>query len=366
MKVLVTGSEGFIGKNLSYFLTERGHEVLPYDKGNSIAELPGLIERSDFIFHLAGINRPLKEEEFFDGNVNLTRALGEACLNGDKKPPLVFASSTQAVLDNPYGRSKKQAEDYLFSLYKEHHYPVYIYRLYNVFGKWCRPSYNSVIATFCYNVSHGLPIQVNEAAGPIDFVHVDGVCKAFVSLLDGNHKGSPDILYPEPHYAVKLGDIASALRRYRDFPSTLWLEEQKPGFWKDLYGVYLSYCEDFVTPLHPHEDNRGSFTEIFHSSSGQTSVNIGHPGITKGNHYHHHKHEKYVVLKGECLIRLRKLGAKEVKEIKASGNKLEIIDIVPGYVHSITTLGDEDSITLMWANETFDPKDPDTYFEEVL
>lgn len=366
MKVLLTGSEGFIGKNLSFFLREKGHEVLGYDKGNEVFELPGLVEEADFVFHLAGVNRPLDPQEFLDGNVNLTKALGEACLHSKKRPPIAFASSTQAVLDNPYGKSKKQAEDYLFSLLEEHSYPVYVYRLYNVFGKWGRPSYNSVIATFCYNVSHDLPIKVNEGAAPIDFVHVDAVCKAFLSLLEGDRKGSRAILYPEPHYCVKLEEIVSALRRYRDFPDTLWLEEQKEGFWKDLYGVYLSYEEDFVTPLHPHEDPRGSFTEIFHSSSGQTSVNISHPGISKGNHYHHHKHEKYVVLKGECLIRLRKLGTSEIKEIHSDGDHLEIIDIPPGYAHSITTLGKEDSITLMWANETFDPKDPDTFYEEVL
>ncbi len=364
MNVLITGYKGFIGKNLSLFLREKGHNVLGYDKDNTVDELPGLVSKSDFVIHLAGINRPLEAEEFFDGNVNLTKAVGDACLKSGNKPPLVYASSVQAVLDNLYGQSKKQAEDYLFSLYRERGYPVYVYRFYNVFGKWCRPSYNSVIGTFCYNVAHGLPITVNEKAGPIDFVYIDDVCKSLVHTLEGDKKGCGEILYAEPHYTETLGDIVKALNRYRDFPKTLFLDEQK-GFYKDLYSTYLSYCDDIEVDLLSHCDSSGSFTEIFKSDSGQISVNVGHPGITKGNHYHHSKHEKYVVLKGKCLIRLRKVGTSEVREIAADGDHLKIVDIVPGYVHSITTLGKEDSITLMWANEVFDKENPDTYFEEV-
>jgi UDP-2-acetamido-2,6-beta-L-arabino-hexul-4-ose reductase len=369
MKVLVTGSEGFIGKNLCLWLSNAGHKVLGYDLGSTEEDLKAYVKEADWIVHLAGVNRPLKEEEFLDGNVNLTKRLADIVAETGSKAPIIFSSSTKAEKDDPYGRSKKMAEDFLFAFSEESSHPVYVYRLYNVFGKWCRPNYNSVIATWCYDISRGIPIEINKAAPKIDFVYVDDVCREFLSVIDGKQKPSlGSINHVEPHYSESLQDIADALYSFRDSRKTLNVPSLAPGFFKDLYSTYLSYlpAESLSYPLTMHADRRGSFTEILKTMDhGQISVNIAHPGITKGNHYHQSKNEKYVVVSGKCEIRLRKVGTDEIVSYVCSGDELKAVDIPPGYAHSITTLGDEDSVTLMWANEPFDPENPDTYPEEV-
>lgn len=364
-KILVTGSKGFIGKNLIAQLEYLGETVYSFDIGNTDEELVSFVKEADFVVHLAGINRPLTKEEFYDGNLNFTKKLLDIIEKENKKTPLLFSSSTQAEKDNDYGKSKKMAEEQVFDFSKRNNSPVFVYRFYNVYGKWCRPSYNSVIATWCYNISHDIPIEINESAPPIDFVYIDDVVENILKCIRGEISPSSEIIYAEPHDKVTLKRIAALLHSFKDSRKNLEVPLQT-GFEKKLYATYLSYVEEYSYPLEMHIDNRGSFTEMLHMSGyGQVSVNIGHPGITKGNHYHNTKNEKYIVVKGNCVTKLRKIDSSKVIEIYTSGEKLEVIDIPPGYTHSITTLGNEDSVTIMWANEPFDKEHPDTIMMPV-
>jgi UDP-2-acetamido-2,6-beta-L-arabino-hexul-4-ose reductase len=368
MRILVTGAKGFIGKNLCLTLKNAGHEVFEYDLGSTDDDLKSFVSKTDWIIHLAGINRPLKPEEFIDGNVNLAQKLLDVVLAAGSKAPIIFSSSTQAALDNSYGQSKKKAEEELFAFQKKNNHPVYVFRLYNAFGKWCRPNYNSVIATFCYNVAHDLPIQINEVAPAIDFVYIDDIVASFLNVLSSDGKGSKDIIYPEPHYSEKLGDIANALYGFKKSRSDFSVPDIQDQFFKKLYSTYLSYLEEdnFAYPLVPHKDQRGSFTEMLKTKSlGQVSVNVSKPGITKGNHYHMTKNEKYLVVTGTCEIKFRKVGTDKVITYKCSGDDLRVVDIPPGYTHCITNVGTCDSVTIMWANEQFDPNHPDTVMMPV-
>jgi len=359
MNVLVTGASGFIGKNLCLALKEAKHIVFEFDLSSSPEELSYYAHEADTIVHLAGINRPLDPDEFIDGNVNLTKRVLELATDSEKKPLIIFASSTQAALDNPYGKSKKQAEDLLLSS----GHPVLIYRLYNVFGKWCRPNYNSVIATFCHNVANDLPLQINKEAPSIDFVYIDDVVRCIMDALP--LLGDRLIHYPEPHYSRKLEDVADLLSQFRESRKTFYVPQIEDAFAQKLYATYLSYLpqQGFAYPLESHVDERGSFTEMLKTlGQGQISVNIAKPGITKGNHYHHTKNEKYLVVHGACDIKLRELGTDHVVCYHCSDKRLEVVDIPPGYTHSITNVGKDDSVTLMWASEPFDPCRPDTFF----
>lgn len=369
MKVLVTGANGFIGKNLICHLKERGHEVLPYDRDNTPNDLKALIEEADFIVHLAGINRPIKEEEYFDGNVNFTKTLLDALKASGKKIPLFFSSSTQAEEDNPYGRSKKMAEDQIFAYGKESNNPVYVYRFHNVYGKWCRPNYNSVIATWCYNISHGLPIQINESAPAIDFVYIDDICEEVLSLIEGDRKGKDNVCYISTRDQATLKEVATLLYSYRDSRKNHEAPLIDIPFKAKLYATYLSYYDksQFSYDLESHADDRGSFTEILRTQgAGQFSVNIIKPGISKGNHYHHTKNEKFLVVSGTCETKFRKIDEHEVITYKTRGVSLKVIDIPPGYTHSITNVGNEDAVVFIWASEPFNPDKPDTIFLPVL
>lgn len=364
MKILVTGSNGFIGKNLCLFLKERQYEVLGFDR-NTKESLESLVNKCDFVMHLAGINRPKEESEFNTGNVGLTEELISLLKKSGRKIPLLLSSSIQAERDNPYGRSKKEAEDVVFAYGKETGANVFVFRLDNAFGKWCRPNYNSVVATFCYNSAHGLDIQINDPNASIRFVYIDDICETFISCID--KEGSEDILAIPHFYNVKLGELANYLYTFRDSRNTLDIPHME-GFEKALYSTYLSYLpeNEFSYDLNSHVDNRGSFTEFLHTETqGQVSVNISHPGIVKGNHYHHTKNEKFLVVKGEGVIRFRKINETEVIEYHVSDKKLEVVDIPVGYTHNIENTGKEDMVTIMWANETFDPERPDTFYEEV-
>lgn len=365
MKVLLTGAKGFIGKNLSLHLQQKGHEVLSFDKENSDEDLKTYLSQADFIVHLAGINRPLKEEEFFDGNVNFTAKLLDYLKASGRKIPLFFSSSTQAEKDNPYGRSKAMAESQIFAFLKQNGNPVYVYRLYNVYGKWCRPSYNSVIATWCYNISRNIPIQINPSAGKIDFVYIDDVCREIVSLIEGEISPScKDIHHVEPHDSVTLDEVARLLLSFTESRENFLVPEIDTPFKKKLHATYLSYLpeNEFDYPLNSHKDRRGSFTEILKTAKeGQFSVNVINPGVTKGNHYHHTKNEKFVVLSGTCLARFRKLGSEEVLSYTLNGEEMRVLDIPVGYTHSIQNIGSEQAIVFMWASESFDPNNPDTY-----
>lgn len=369
MRVLVTGAKGFIGKNLCEALRRNDIETLEIDVDN-LVELPSFIQKADWIVNLAGINRPLKKEEFYDGNFNFPVKLVEEIKKTGRKIPVILSSSTQAEKDNDYGKSKKMAEDFLFSFMKETGNPVYVYRFQNVFGKWCRPSYNSVVATFCYNITHSLPIQVNDPSSEICFVYIDDIVVSILSLLkENNPKGEDSILSVSPSYKVTLGHLVELLNSFHESRKTLSVPTLDGGFESKLYATYLSYLDahDFSYKLTSHSDNRGSFTEILRLfPRGQASVNVIKPGITKGNHYHNTKVEKYLVLSGECSTKFRKIGTDEVISYDTNGKEFVVIDIPAGYTHSITNIGNEDSIVFMWASEPFDPNHPDTYMEEVI
>jgi UDP-2-acetamido-2,6-beta-L-arabino-hexul-4-ose reductase len=368
MKVLVTGAKGFIGKNLCLILREKGFEVFEYDLGCSDDQLVSFAKDADFVIHLAGINRPLNLQEFVDGNVNFTKKLLDVLGQHGHKAPIIFSSSTQAALDNPYGQSKKMAEDQLFEYSKKTETPVYVYRLYNVFGKWCRPNYNSVIATWCYNTANDIPLQINHDAPAIDFVYIDDIIAEFLRVIENQPKPTCEIMHVEPHYTEKLEDIAAALDTFKKSRENDMIPELKEGFYKKLYSTYLSYLPEdkFSYDLVMHKDIRGSFTEAFKSPTyGQVSVNMSKPGITKGNHYHMSKNEKYLVVMGTCLIKLRKVTDDKVISYTCDGKDLKVVDIPPGYTHNITNIGKEDSVTIMWANELYDPDNPDTFFLPV-
>ena len=368
MRVLVTGANGFVGKNLCLALGRtEGVEVFRYDLGNTRAELEEWAGTCDFVFHLAGVNRPKDPAEFARGNAGFTEELLSVL---SRRPvPVLLSSSIQAALDNDYGKSKAAAEEAVRAYGARTGAPVYVYRLANVFGKWCRPNYNSAVATWCHNIARDLPIQVRDPAATVTLVYIDDVVESFIGCLEPRNTRN-EILSVEPSYTRTLGEIAELVRSFHDEPKTLDVPDQRDGFAKKLYATYLSYLpeDQFAYPLTMHEDNRGSFTEILHTAErGQVSVNVSHPGITKGQHWHHTKHEKFLVVSGEGAIRFRKMDDPDAQVItyRVSGAKLEVVRIPPGYTHNIENLGTTDMVTVMWANEVFDPQRPDTFREEV-
>lgn len=373
MKVLVTGAEGFIGKNLRVWLERRGDvEVLPFDLGTPAEMLEEYCKDCDFVYNLAGVNRPEHVEEYMEGNFGFATTLVETLKRHGNTCPVMISSSIQAVLDNPYGRSKRAGEDMMLAYGRETGAPVYIYRFPNVFGKWCRPNYNSAVATFCHNIARGLPIRVNDRNTQMRLVYIDDVAEELLLALEGQpHMDAEGYCFVPTVHEAALGEIADLLYKFRESRKSLMIPDMTPGgFEKKLYSTYLSYLpaeeEGFTYPLSMHEDLRGSFTEILRSADrGQVSVNISKPGITKGNHWHHTKNEKFVVVSGSGIIRFRRYDGDEVTEYPVSGEKLEVVDIPPGYVHEIVNTGTTDMVTLMWCNECYDPEKPDTMAEKV-
>ena len=371
-RVLITGADGFIGKNLFWNLKVNGYEDIDcYTRNSTDEELALYTSRCDFVFHLAGVNRPKDESEFRTGNADLTRKIIDNLEKNKNFVPILLSSSTQAGLDNPYGASKREAEQAVFVYGRENDLPVYVYRLPNVFGKWSRPNYNSVVATFCHNISHDLPIQINNAETELHLVYIDDVVEQFQRCMEKNIRlGDGEFVIFPPHriYDVKLGEIARLIEDFKESRKTIEAPLMKEGFAKKLYSTYLSYLPEdkFSYPLEMHVDQRGSFTEFLRTPErGQVSVNISHPGITKGQHWHNSKNEKFLVVKGKGLIQFRKMGTDEIIDYHVSGDKLEVVDIPTGYTHNIINEGDEDMVTIMWANEPFDPEHPDTFREEV-
>lgn len=381
MKILVTGAKGFVGKNLIAQLNNikdkkannydisSAIEIFKFDIDTDISLLDMYAKECDFIFHLAGVNRPKNNEEYMEGNFGFTSILLDKLKEYENKSPIVLTSSIQAQLDNPYGVSKKAGEDLLFNYAKEVGSKVLVYRLPNVFGKWCRPNYNSAVATFCNNIANGLDITVNDPSVNMQLVYIDDVVNEFISALSGcEHKEDEFCFIPTVH-KVRLGEIVDLLYKFKKTKETLTAPCLSNAFEKALYSTYLSYLptNEFSYPLRMNVDNRGSFTEIIKSEHhGQFSVNISKPGITKGNHWHHTKNEKFVVVSGSGLIQFRKIGTEEVIDYYVSGQKIEVVDIPVGYTHNIINLSKtEDMVTFMWCNECFDPNNPDTYFEEV-
>lgn len=372
MKVLVTGANGFIGKNLITELTRReGIMVFPFDIDTPIERLDEYCRECDFVYNLAGINRPEKVEEFMEGNFGFASTLVETLKRYGNNCPVMNSSSIQAALDNPYGNSKKAGEDMLFAYGKETGAPIYVYRFPNVFGKWCRPNYNSAVATFCHNIAHDLTIQVNNRATVMHLVYIDDVVEELLQALKGQpHKKEDGYCYVPVEYEATLGEIVDLLYSFKESRNNLTIPDMTDGsISKKLYSTYLSYLpeEEFSYPLKMNVDARGSFTEILRSvDRGQVSINISKPGITKGNHWHHTKNEKFIVVSGRGLIQFRKIGSDEILEYHVSGDKLEVVDIPTGYTHNIINEGDTDMVTLMWCNECFDPDRPDTIYEPVV
>lgn len=369
MKILVTGAKGFIGKNLIAELKNRNYnEIYECDIDTSEQELEEYTKNCDYVFHLAGVNRPENEEEFMKGNFGFTSILLEKLKKHNNKSTIVITSSIQAELDNPYGKSKKAGEELMFSYSNETKSKVIVYRLPNVFGKWCRPNYNSAVATFCNNIAKGLDITVNDPKVIMKLVYIDDVVEEFILSLQGKEHVDNNFGYIPTVHQITLGEIVELIYSFKESRENLMLPNVKDEFSKKLYSTYLSYLpeKEFNYPVKMNIDNRGSFTELFRTNErGQVSVNISKPGIVKGNHWHHTKNEKFVVVSGKGVIRFRKIDSNEVIEYYVSGDKIEVIDIPVGYTHNIENLGNTDLITIMWANEIFNPEKPDTYFLEV-
>lgn len=372
MKVLVTGAKGFIGRNLiSELERQENVEVMAFDIDSPAEVLEEYCRECNFVFNLAGVNRPEHTEKFMEGNFGFASTLVQTLKKYHNTCPVMNSSSIQAALDNPYGKSKKAGEDMLYAYGKEVGAEVYIYRFPNVFGKWCRPNYNSAVATFCNNIANGLPIQVNDRSTVLHLVYIDDVVKELLQALDRHpHMNSDGYCYVPTVHEVTLGEIVNLLYSFRESRENLMIPDMTEGsFGKKLYSTYLSYLptDGFSYPLLMHEDARGSFTEILKSADrGQVSINISKPGIVKGNHWHHTKNEKFVVVSGRGLIQFRRIGSDEIIEYHVSGDKLEVVDIPTGYTHNIINEGDTDMVTLMWCNECFNPNKPDTIYEPVV
>ncbi len=400
MKILVTGAKGFVGRNLvsqlknirdgkarNYPFSGEDITVFEYDVNNTADELELYCEQADFVFNLAGVNRPKDQAEFMQGNFGFASTLLEMLKKHQNTCPVMLASSIQATLigrygQSDYGKSKLAGEELFFGYAEETGAKVLVYRFPNLFGKWCRPNYNSVVATFCNNIAHDLPIQVNDRSTELELLYIDDLVEEMIAALSGHEHhcefdGVGAVLKEDGRYCVvpathkvTLGEIADLLYAFAAQPSTLVVPEIPSGsFAKKLYSTYLSYLpkEKVAFPLKMNVDERGSFTELLHTEKcGQVSVNISKPGITKGQHWHHTKWEFFMVVSGHGLIQQRKVDTNEVIEFEVSGERIEAVHMLPGYTHNIINLSDtENLVTVMWANETFDPNRPDTFFEPV-
>ncbi|MDK0557889.1 NAD-dependent epimerase/dehydratase family protein [Clostridium perfringens] len=369
MKVLITGAKGFIGKNLvSTLEREDKYEIICIDRENSKEELEKGVLNSDFIVHLAGINRPKNEEEFFKGNTGLTEEIIEILKKNNKNTSILITSSIQADLDNAYGQSKKGAEEALIKYMADTKGNVFIFRLPNVFGKWCRPNYNSAIATFCHNIARGEEVWISDPTREMTLVYIDDVVRNIKDVIDNEKTYIPGYQNVDIEHKATLGEIVDLINSFKESRKSLMIPNMENELTKKLYSTYLSYLpeKDFSYPLKMNVDNRGSFTEFIKSKDrGQVSVNISKPGITKGNHWHDTKNEKFLVVSGEGVIRFRKVDSEEIIEYKVSGEKLEVVDIPVGYTHSIINTGERDMVTIMWVNEIFNPEKPDTIYLEV-
>ncbi len=369
MKVLVTGSSGFIGKNLVAHLAERKDvEVIPFTREDDIARLSLVMSEVDFVFHLAGVNRPQDSEDFKTGNTDLTKALCDSIKASGKLVPIVYTSSSQAELDNLYGRSKHGAEEVLLKLVNEHGSTVHLFRLPNVFGKWAKPNYNSVVATFCHNIARDIPIHINDPEAHITLVYIDDVVVHFIDVLDGKLSGNP-FVNVGPQYSIAIGELAEYLYTFRDSRQNMITEAVGSGLMRAFYSTYLSYIptDRFSYQVPKHEDSRGVFVEVLKThDSGQMSYFTAHPGVTRGGHYHHSKTEKFLVIKGMACFRFRHIVSDEFYELSTDGGNPQIVETVPGWTHDITNVGSDEMIVMLWANEIFDRERPDTYHLPIV
>lgn len=400
MNILVTGAKGFVGKNLCALLRtiaegkNRSYgkiaidNIFEYDIDSTPEELDEYCQKADFVFNLAGVNRPQSAEEFMQGNFGFASTLLEGLKRHNNTCPVMLSSSIQATLigrygEGEYGKSKRAGEELFFNYGKESGAKVLVYRFPNLFGKWCRPNYNSAVATFCNNIANDLPIMVNDRSTVLELLYIDDLMDEMVAALKGEEHhcefdGIDTVLTESGRYCaapvthkVTLGEIVDLLNEFHDQPKTLTIPEIPAGsFAKKLYSTYLSYLpkEKVAFPLKMNEDNRGSFTELLRSANcGQVSINISKPGITKGEHWHNTKWEFFIVVSGKGRIQMRRIGSDEVLEFEVSGDKIEAIHMLPGYTHNIINLSEtENLVTVMWANESFDPNRADTFFEKVI
>jgi UDP-2-acetamido-2,6-beta-L-arabino-hexul-4-ose reductase len=367
MKVLVTGADGFIGKNLIFSLGEKGIQTVPFTRNNNKQDLISIVKDVDFIFHLAGVNRPLNPEEFNEGNVDLSKNLCDAISESKRKIPVVFSSSIQASEDSLYGKSKRSAEELFIKLEKNTGSPVFLYRLPNIFGKWSRPNYNSVVATFCFNILNDIPIQNNDPSIFIELLYIDDLISHFFKLLSKVPKGvvNDQIL---PTYSISLGDLENRIRLFKLSRKSLVIEQVGEGLNRALYATYLSFMipKQFSYSLHEYPDLRGKFVEILKTrNSGQFSFFSINSFATRGGHYHHTKNEKFLVVSGTTRFRFRHIISDETYEIYISGDKLEVVESIPGWSHDISNIGNTEAFVFLWSNEIFDRQTPDTYKFEV-
>ena len=367
--VLVTGSEGFIGKNLIAALRRREEVIIKtFTSKDGQETLDAAIEEADIIYHLAGINRPETDDEFIKGNVGLTQTLIELLDKYNRKPAVILSSTIQAILDNPYGQSKKASEDALINFNQRVGAPVCIYRLPNVFGKWSRPNYNTVVATFCYNIIRNIEINISDPNRELELVYIDDVIESFLKHLDVEADPKRHWYDVTRRFSVTLGELVDKIRQLHAIRETLTIPDCSDDFMKCLYATYLSFLpeDDFAYPVKLNTDKRGWLFELLKSEHfGQIFVSTTLPGITRGNHYHNTKLEKFCVVRGEGVIRFRSVISDKVLEYIVNDKEIKVVDIPPGYTHSIKNVGTEEMIVLFWANQIFDAKKPDTFFSEV-
>jgi len=367
MKVLVTGSGGFIGKNLISHLNEiENIEIVTFDREDKFEKIVKEIDSIDFIFHLAGINRPKDNKEFYEGNTDLTKDLIN--LVGSKNIPLVITSSIQAAKDNDYGKSKKMAED-IVKDYAENS-KAYIYRLNNVFGKWCRPNYNSVVATFCNNIANDLEISINDPSSEIELIYIDDIVKEFISVMNGNEPSNINdgFAYIKPLYTTTVGEVADMLYSFKDSMNGIMVPSTGDDFTKKLYSTFVSYMpmEKMAISAKKNTDERGSFTELTRTmSAGQFSISFSKPGVVRGNHYHHTKMERFIVVKGHAKIGFTNIVTGDSYEFEVDDSDIKIVTIPVGFTHNIENIGDDEMILAIWCNELFDKENPDTFFKPV-
>lgn len=371
MKVLITGANGFVGKNLQLHLAERKDvQVVCFTRSDDLAQLPVLIQSVDFVFHLAGANRPMDPAEFVTGNTDLTQALCKVVATlaetTGKKVPVVYTSSIQAACENAYGKSKRGAEGALLALQRSLGVPVHVFRLPNVFGKWCKPNYNSAVATFCHNIARSLPIQVNDPAAPVTLVYVDDVIERFVQIMDGADTAvdADGFATVAPQYSTTVGELARQIQAFKDSRASMMTERVGTGLVRALYATYVSYLpvESFTYTVPQHADPRGVFVEMLQTPDcGQFSYFTAHPGITRGGHYHHSKTEKFLVIKGQARFKFRHMQTGQHHELVTTGDKAEVVETVPGWTHDITNIGSDEMVVMLWANEVFDRTHSDTF-----
>ncbi|KNC91479.1 UDP-2-acetamido-2,6-beta-L-arabino-hexul-4-ose reductase [Trabulsiella odontotermitis] len=362
MKILITGADGFIGRNLCLRLQEAGYtDLVKIERDSSLSELETGLQEADFVYHLAGINRPKNIEEFTEGNSNLTKQIVDFLLAKHKKIPIMISSSIQAELDNVYGQSKAVAEKQIERYAAESGAEYFIYRYPNVFGKWCKPNYNSFIATFCHNIANDIDITINDPSSVVNLVYIDDVCKDAIKLLTGIIESGYKTV--SPIYTTTVGQVAELIYRFKASRSTLITEEVGTGFIRALYSTWLSYLpvDKFSYTVPSYSDARGIFCEMLKTpSAGQFSFFTAHPGITRGGHYHHTKNEKFLVIRGQACFKFEHMITGERYELNVSSEEFRIVETVPGWTHDVTNIGNDELIVMLWANEIFNRDEPDT------